>query len=176
MVEITIRPALAADAPAYNAYRRRIADEPDNGISYSPGEYNRTVEEDRQRIEVALTADEQHILIAEVDGKLVGHCSCTGSTKRALRHNVGLGIDVDRDYRGQGVGSALMGAMMDWARANPMLQRVELEVFTHNLPAIHLYLKFGFEIEGRKKRSYFKEGRYVDSYLMALVFDEKLIK
>jgi RimJ/RimL family protein N-acetyltransferase len=63
--------------------------------------------------------------------------------------------------------------MMDWVQANPRLRRVELEVFTHNLTAIHLYLKHGFEIEGRKRCAYFKDGRYVDAYLMALVFDDE---
>jgi len=172
-VEATIRPATGADATGYNIYRRRIADEPNNGISYSVGEYVRTVDEERERIERAIAAEDQHLLIAEVNGEIVGQCKCAGTAKIALRHTVGLGIDVDRNYRNRGVGSALIQAMMAWVQANPRLRRVELEVFTHNLPAIHLYLKYGFEIEGRKRCAYFKDGRYVDAYLMALVFDDE---
>ena len=171
MAEIKIRPARAADAASYNAYRRCIADEPDNGITYSPGEYTRTFEEDHERILSAITNDFQHILVAEADGEIIGHCSCGGAAKLALRHVVGLGIDVHRDYRNRGVGSALMQTMLDWAQANPLIRRVELDVMTHNLPAIHLYLKNGFEIEGFRKHAYFKDGRYVDAYLMALLFD-----
>jgi RimJ/RimL family protein N-acetyltransferase len=171
MIEgLTIRSATPADAADYNAYRRRIADEPDNNITYWPGEYTRTIEE-MQRLLAAMTGTQQHILIAEVHGEIIGHCACGGSTKRALRHAVGLGIDIDRHYRNQGVGTALMQAMIDWARANPAIRRIELDVFTHNLPAINLYLKFGFEIEGRKHMAYFKEGGYVDAYLMALILD-----
>jgi RimJ/RimL family protein N-acetyltransferase len=172
MAEVTIRPAVAADAAAYNTYRRRIADEPNNGITYSPGEYTRTVEEDRQRILDSAAADTWHILVAVVNDEIVGHCSCGGANRLALRHIVSLGIDVAREYRNRGVGSALMRAMIDWAGANPAIRRVELDVFTHNLPAIHLYLKYGFEIEGRRKRAYFKDGRFVDAYTMALLFDD----
>ena len=133
----------------------------------------RTVDEERERIESAIAAEDQHLLVAEANGEIVGQCKCMGIAKLALRHSVGLGIDVDRNYRNQGVGSALMQAMLAWVQANPRLRRVELEVFTHNLPAIHLYLKYGFEIEGRKRCAYFKDGRYVDAYLMALVFDDR---
>lgn len=170
MAGLTIRPATPDDAAGYNAYRRRMADEPDNKITYWPGEYTRTTEE-MQRLLAAMNGT-QHILVAEVGGEIIGHCACGGSAKRALRHTVGLGIDIDRNYRHQGVGSALMQAMIDWARTNPVIRRIELDVFTHNLPAIHLYLKYGFEIEGRKRCAYFKERGYVDAYLMALILDD----
>lgn len=172
MSDVTIRPATVEDAASFNAHRRRIADEPDNGISWSPGEYTRPVAEVRERIRSIIATDNQYLLVAEADGEIVGQCSCFGSPKQALQHNAGLGIDVDKRYRGQGVGTSLMAAMLDWARANPIIQRIELEVHTHNLAAIHLYLKHGFEIEGRKQHAYFKDGRYVDAYLMAQVFDD----
>ena len=172
MADVLIRPAMAADAPAYNVYRREIADEPENGITYWPGEYWRTVEQDREHIERIIADEAQQILLAVANGDIVGQCGCGGSSKRALHHAVGLGIDVHRDYRHQGVGRALMQAMLDWARAHPAIRRVELDVFTHNLPAISLYLKFGFVVEGRKKHAYFKDGRYVDAYLMALLLED----
>jgi RimJ/RimL family protein N-acetyltransferase len=172
MDDIVIRPARTTDAPGFNAYRRGIADELENGITYSPGEYVRTVEEERDRIASIIADDGQHLLMAEAHGEIVGQCTCGGVSKLALRHSVGLGIDVHQSYRGRGVGSALMIAMLDWTRAHPVIRRVELDVFTHNFAAIHLYLKFGFVVEGLRRRAYFKDGRFVDSYLMALLFED----
>lgn len=170
MTNVIIRPATPDDALALNAYRRQSADEPNNMLTYSAGEYTRTVDQERERIVSASTDDNQHMLVAEIDGKIVGHCVCVGRRAQgALRHTAGLGIDIHANYRGQGIGRALMQAMLAWARENPVIHRVELEVFTHNTRAIHLYLSLGFVVEGLQRQVYFKYGRFVDVYVMALL-------
>jgi len=170
MISFIIRPATPDDAPGLNAYRRQIADEPDNMITHSAGEYTRTVEQERERILSVSAAANQHMLVAEIDGQIVGHCLCAGRRPEgALRHTAGLGIDVGAGYRGQGIGRALMQAMITWARDNPLIHRLELEVFTHNTRAISLYLSLGFVVEGTQRHVYFKYGRFVDAYVMALL-------
>jgi len=47
------------------------------------------------------------------------------------------------------------------------LQRLELSVYTDNLAAMALYRKFGFAIEGTCRAYAFRDGQYVDAYLMA---------
>jgi putative acetyltransferase len=47
------------------------------------------------------------------------------------------------------------------------LTRLELEVYSDNEPGLRLYKKFGFEIEGLKKKFTFRAGQYVDAYAMA---------
>ena len=49
------------------------------------------------------------------------------------------------------------------------LRRLELEVFVDNEPAIRLYEKFGFTIEGTLVDFAFRDGQYVDTYMMARV-------
>jgi len=51
------------------------------------------------------------------------------------------------------------------------MERVELSVFASNLTAIHLYEKFKFEFEGRKRRARKLNGSYDDIIVMALIFD-----
>jgi putative acetyltransferase len=46
-------------------------------------------------------------------------------------------------------------------------QRLELTVFTDNLAAMALYRKFGFAIEGTCRAYAYRDGGYVDAYLMA---------
>jgi putative acetyltransferase len=49
------------------------------------------------------------------------------------------------------------------------LTRLDLQVYTDNAAAIHLYEKYDFEIEGTLRRFAFRDGKYVDSYMMARV-------
>ena len=84
------------------------------------------------------------------------------------RKHVGqIGMAVRDDWQGKGAGSALMQAMIDLADQWLNLSRIELEVYTDNEPAIHLYKKFGFVIEGTHPRFAFREGGFADVYAMA---------
>jgi ribosomal protein S18 acetylase RimI-like enzyme len=66
------------------------------------------------------------------------------------RHGYGeLGMAITREWRGRGVGSALMAAAIEWAREQG-LHKLSLGVWPHNAPAIALYRKFGFVEEGRR--------------------------
>lgn len=62
-----------------------------------------------------------------------------------------LGMLVARQWRGRGVGSALVAAAMDWSRERG-LHKLTLSVFPHNEAAIALYRKFGFEEEGYRRK------------------------
>ena len=70
------------------------------------------------------------------------------------RHGFGeIGMAVAREWRGRGVGSALLAAAIEWARERG-LHKLSLGVFAHNAPAIALYRKFGFVEEGRRLKHY----------------------
>jgi RimJ/RimL family protein N-acetyltransferase len=170
MKSYTIRPATPNDAHAINIHLRRIAEEPNNTISYSRGEFLRTSDEERERIEGIVAADNSHMLVAVVDNKIIGLCSCFGGVG-VERYTAWLGISVHSAWRDQGVGTALTKAMIQWARGNPKIHRFALVVYTHNARAIRLYRKLGFQEEGIQKEAYFKDGRFVDGLMMAMLFN-----
>jgi ribosomal protein S18 acetylase RimI-like enzyme len=60
-----------------------------------------------------------------------------------------LGMAVAREWRGRGVGSALMASAIEWAREQG-LHKLSLSVWPHNTAAISLYRKYGFTEEGRR--------------------------
>ena len=62
-----------------------------------------------------------------------------------------IGMLVARDWRGRGVGSALVAASIDWAR-DQGLHKLSLSVFPHNEAAIAVYRKFDFEVEGHRRK------------------------
>lgn len=120
----------------------------------------------RKRAAEFLPTDQ--ILVAEVDGKIVGNAALFGNPRHVRRrHAASLGITVHDDWHRQGVGSALMQAAIDLADRWLQVTRIELTVFTDNAGAIALYRKFGFEIEGTHKNFAFRNGKYVDVYAMA---------
>jgi putative acetyltransferase len=62
-----------------------------------------------------------------------------------------------------------MSRLVEWAKANPVVTRVELFVFVRNEPAIHLYETFGFAVEGRRRKAIYRNGEYHDDLIMALL-------
>jgi putative acetyltransferase len=87
---------------------------------------------------------------------------------RPRRRHVGrIGISVSDEWQGKGVGKALMQAGIDLADKWLNLTRLELEVYADNESAIRLYEQFGFEREGVLRQHAFRDGRYVDSIMMA---------
>jgi putative acetyltransferase len=109
--------------------------------------------------------------VAEVDGRVVGSSSLHCGRSPRMRHMAGCGMSVHSYYWNQGVGTALMAAVLDLADNWLNLKRIELEVYTDNAAAVHLYEKFGFVIEGTKRKYAFREGEYPDAYVMARVRD-----
>ena len=109
-----------------------------------------------------------HMLVAEVDGKVVGNAGLHGFPRHPrMKHVVALGITVHDDYHRQGVGSALMRAAIDLADNWLQYKRIELTVYVDNVGAIALYQKFGFDIEGTKRSYAFRNGEFVDALDMA---------
>jgi L-phenylalanine/L-methionine N-acetyltransferase len=109
-------------------------------------------------------------LVACVDGEVIGEITLhTSPTRWRMRHVASIGMVVRDDWQGKGVGTVLMEAALDLAENWLNIRRVELHVYVDNAPAIALYEKFGFEIEGTHERFAFKDGQYMDSYSMARI-------
>lgn len=107
-------------------------------------------------------------LIAERGGEAVGSAGLhpVGPALRR-RHVAMLGISVMGPAQGQGVGSALMQALLDYADGWAQILRIELNVYADNPRAIGLYRKFGFQLEGTHRAYALRDGVYVDSLSMA---------
>lgn len=109
-------------------------------------------------------------VVAETpEGDVVGNASLHRSIRPRRLHTADVGMAVRSDWHGRGVGSALMAALLDVADNWWQVRRVVLEVFVDNEPAIALYRKFGFEVEGTLRADAFRDGEYVDSLLMARI-------
>jgi len=168
-MDTIIRQCQPDDAEQMIAYVNRISEEPGVAIVLEPGEFKLTAEQERQFIADRLAEDNSLFLVADAAGKIVGALTLRGGLRRAVHHEAVLGITVKKEWRGRGVGDALMAYAVDWAWRSGVITRIELQVFTSNAAAIHLYRKHGFEIEGCRRKAVFREGKYHDDYVMALL-------
>jgi ribosomal-protein-alanine N-acetyltransferase len=84
--------------------------------------------------------DYNHLLVEEMDGRVVGYIiyAYIQGDAELLR------IAVDKRYRRMGIGNKLMKDMIS-ELVDAGTDRISLEVRAHNLPAVALYKKYGFE-------------------------------
>ena len=120
----------------------------------------------QQRVEKQV--EQGRTVVAVLDDRVVGVASLSVNSGR-IAHVAGLGIVLHEDYHGRGIGSKLMAALLDLADNWLNLTRLELDVFCDNERAIALYKKFGFEIEGTKRKIAFRDGEFTDGYAMSRV-------
>jgi RimJ/RimL family protein N-acetyltransferase len=106
-------------------------------------------------------------LVADAGDELVGQLDL-----RLAPYGVAdLGMLVAAGWRGRGVGTALLAAGVDRARAAGA-HKIALQVWPHNAAAIALYGRFGFRREGLLSRHYRRRsGELWDAVVMGLPLD-----
>ena len=165
MNEVLIRPISRDDIDGFHSCLDSVARERKYlGLTQAP-----PLEETRRW----LVADMERnvIRLIAIDGsQIVGWCDIESRRWEGFTHSGRLGMGVLKQYRGQGIGRALLNQALLEAR-NRSLERVELDVYASNLAAMRLYENFKFQIEGRKKRGRKLDGTYDDIILMALLYD-----
>jgi RimJ/RimL family protein N-acetyltransferase len=117
-----------------------------------------------------IDGDTSALLVAEVADADQGASSIVGSLNvRVARYGVAdVGMLILDGWRGQGIGTALLDAGLDWARAAGA-HKAALEVWPDNEAALALYRRAGFAEEGRKRRHYRRaNGELWDAVLMGL--------
>lgn len=133
-------------------------------------EYTISVADEKTWINNIRKSLNSKLLIAELDGRIVGFLFFIGQQKIKIAHTGEVGVNVHPDYRGQGIGRALMEDLIEWANNHEIIEKIILQVFATNLKAISLYNSLGFKEEGRfVKAVKQKNGEHVDVVQMYLL-------
>lgn len=107
------------------------------------------------------------VIVAEYKGQIIGMLNFSSERRRRVRHHGELSMGVNKTWRDQGIGRALLQTLIAWAEQHPVLEKLCLQVFTTNSRAIALYISLGFMEEGLQVRDIKLEtGDYIDVLMM----------
>ena len=116
--------------------------------------------------------DSVHFAIHAVsDGQLIGNCSFKEIDHKNGSAGVGIVIG-ERGYWGKGFGRDALRLMLRYGFSELNLHRIWLKVFAFNERAIRAYRKVGFVEEGRLREAIYRDGRYWDELIMAVLRSE----
>jgi RimJ/RimL family protein N-acetyltransferase len=163
-VTFRVRPARPGDADRLVELAREVGSER-QGWLITTGEW-RSPSDERRYLKAIRRHPDAAVFVAEDNGDVVGRLSLSRDAHPASGHVADLGLMVSRGHRRQGIGLALMHAAEEWAR-RAGVRKLELHVFHHNVAAIGLYEKLGYEREGLRRGHYRRGDELIDAILMA---------
>jgi len=155
----TIREAVETDAAAIEDVVNSVAAEKYFVVPESS-------REDWDEVIKDIKSSKGLIIVAQVDANIVGMATLARGRLDKNRHTAHLGMVILKEFRGIGIGKAIMNYLIEWARKQEGLEKICLTVFSTNKAALNLYQKFGFKIEGISKKQYKIERKYVDDIMM----------
>jgi phosphinothricin acetyltransferase len=124
----------------------------------------RTPEERRQWM--AARSARHPVIVAETDGEVVGWGSLNVFNPRhAYRFVADFSVYVERDWRGKGVGTALLSRLIELGREHGF-HKLVLSAFPHNKHGVALYEKLGFRAVGVYREQGLVDGRWMDTIVM----------
>lgn len=119
-------------------------------------------------IQSFIEKDNSMLLVALHQNEIIGNIDLTGSARKIMEHTAMVGMGMLAEWRNFGLGTKLMEAAIAWAKENPILELLWLQVYTQNSPGVNLYRKMGFSENGLIKNYFKHDGIYYDSLSMTL--------
>lgn len=160
-----IRPTIDADVTALNAMVNAVCRE----RRFLASTVGFTLEQSRAYL-AHVRVSGGVSLVALEEERLVGWVDIVPGGFEGLTHGGRLGMGLVPEARGRGVGEALLERALEEGFIR--LDRIELEVFSSNTPAIALYRRQGFREEGCRRRARRLDGRDDDILMFGLLRTE----
>ena len=165
---VDIRPVEIKDYEAYCVFYEKLAEE-----TVFTNQYIGRPRRSREAFEAQLNAENIYRLVAVNSAEdIVGVCSVVIERPDHpwLNKSCDFGIMILQNYTGQGLGSYLMKKIETWARLQKM-HRIGAQVRTKNIAAMALYLKCGYEVEGRARDVAYINGEWHNQYYISKILD-----
>jgi len=158
MSEITIRGVTPADAAAVGEiFGHHVIHGVATFETVPPDEAEMTA-----RIERVLGAGWPWLVAVDSAGEIIGYAYAAQlNARHAYRYSCENSVYLRHDRRGQGIGTALLGALLEAAEAAGCRQMVALIAGSESA-SVALHARHGFEMAGRWRSVGRKHGRWLD--------------
>ncbi|MDF2840602.1 MAG: acetyltransferase [Clostridia bacterium] len=135
--------------------------------------YPFTLEEENKWFEtISSQSDTYSFAIESIEeGKYIGGCGVNRLEWKNSVATVGIFIG-DKNYWGKGYGTDAMKVLLKFIFEQMNINKVKLFVYSFNNRAVKSYEKCGFVREGLLRQEIFRDGKYQDVYIMAILKDE----
>ncbi|UCC28890.1 MAG: GNAT family N-acetyltransferase [Phycisphaerales bacterium] len=164
-----MRPMTEDDAEELCAVLPKMHSESDF-LNYLPGEFSKTVEEEKEYVREHTTMPGSLAVAAEVDGCIVAVGGARSPEFKRMAHHAELGLVVLKEFWGLGIGRKIMETIIEWGLRR-RLRKMYLKVYADNDRAINLYRLLGFVEEGHLRQDIQRgDGTYGDTLIMARYF------
>lgn len=108
--------------------------------------------------------------ITTLDGQSVGGINLNSIDEKNGTFSVGM--QIDRDHRGKGYGTAAMKIILQYAFYERRLNKYYGSVLEVNVASATMLRKLGCVEEGRRRQMVYSQGRYYDEILFGLTKSE----
>lgn len=141
-----------------------------DGIKKSAGIM--TVEAEREWIEKSLKNNAITFSIVSLENdEIIGNCGLMNINQKDRCGEVGIFIG-NEENRSKGYGAEVLRLLLDFGFNYQNLNNIMLGVMSFNERAIACYKKVGFKEYGRRRESYFLNGKYYDEVYMDILARE----
>ena len=111
------------------------------------------------------------LAIETIEGVHIGNVGLHDIDWKSRSAELGIIIG-EKDYWGQGYGTDAIRTLLRLSFEEMNLHRVYLRVDADNMRGIHCYKKCGFQKDGTLRDAVFREGQYIDQWLMSILRTE----
>jgi RimJ/RimL family protein N-acetyltransferase len=122
-------------------------------------------------LDIVRSASEQcggpvHFALRDTDNRLIGACGFEGLVPG---HRAEVGYWLARPFWGRGIMTATVASIRDFALDQWKLVRITAQVFSLNTASSRVLEKNGFVCEGMQRKSFLKDGRFIDARVYAYI-------
>ncbi len=113
-------------------------------LSFDEGIDHISVDNEKKHIRKCRNSEHHALLIGWLQDEVVGYLTFRSTMWQRLRSAGEFALSVSKKNWGLGIGSTIMGALLDWAGKSKAIKTIKLRVRSDNKRAIAVYRKLGF--------------------------------
>lgn len=162
---VLMRPPLEKDSEIFTRYINELSSEKTYIAVQGEQTTEKETEEYIKRIRKNVHAKKEIYLLLFLRDELVGAGGIT-LLQKIYSTTGNMSITIKKDFRGKGLGARLSKKLLEEVSRLRGVQKIVLQVFGNNAPAIRLYKKLGFKEYGRLPKAITWRNKLIDEILM----------